>query len=42
MPTGGELVVRVLQENQIDFAFGIPAVHNLPIYDALLDSKVRS
>jgi acetolactate synthase I/II/III large subunit len=42
MPTGGELVVKVLQENQIDFAFGIPAVHNLPIYDALLDSKVRS
>ena len=42
MSTGGELVVKVLQEHSIDFAFGIPAIHNLPIYDALYDSKVRS
>ena len=35
MPTGGALVVDGLRRAQTRFVFGIPAVHNLPIYDAL-------
>src|ERR1700733_10978583 len=41
--TGGEVVVRALEEAGIRLAYGIPAVHNLPIYDALYGSKgIRS
>ena len=35
--TGGEAVVAALEANGADVAFGIPGIHNLPIYDALLD-----
>jgi thiamine pyrophosphate-dependent acetolactate synthase large subunit-like protein len=34
--TGGEWVVEALQAEGIHHVFGIPGVHNLPIYDALL------
>jgi len=40
MTTGGELVVKGLEESGIRLAFGIPAVHNLSIYDALYDSSL--
>lgn len=33
--TGGELVVDALARAGVRHAFGIPGVHNLPIYDAL-------
>lgn len=35
---GGEAVLRVLQLNGVDTIFGIPGVHTLDIYDALIDS----
>jgi acetolactate synthase I/II/III large subunit len=36
--TGGELVVRALEDEGIRFAFGIPGTHNIELYDALGDS----
>jgi acetolactate synthase-1/2/3 large subunit len=33
--TGGEIVVEVLARSGVDVVFGIPSVHNLPIYDAI-------
>lgn len=43
MPTGGALLVEGLERKQVPFVFGIPAVHNLPVYDALQGSeRVRS
>ena len=39
--TGGEAVVRQLEREGVDVAFGIPGVHTLEIYDALLDSDVE-
>jgi thiamine pyrophosphate-dependent acetolactate synthase large subunit-like protein len=37
--TGGEAIVRTLEQAGVRFAYGIPAVHNLPIYDGLYRSK---
>ena len=34
--TGGEWVVRALEQEGVRHVFGIPGIHNLPIYDALL------
>jgi len=39
--TGGEAVVSSLETNRVEAVFGIPGVHNLAIYDALLDSGIR-
>ena len=40
--TGGEMVVRALEDEGIPFAFGIPGTHNLELYDALAGAeKVR-
>ncbi len=33
--SGGEAVVRALEDEGIEFAFGIPGTHNLELYDAL-------
>jgi acetolactate synthase-1/2/3 large subunit len=33
--TGGDAVVDVLTEHGVEVVFGIPSVHNLPIYDAI-------
>ena len=38
---GGEAVVGALEANGVDTVFGMPGVHNLAIYDALLDSGIR-
>src|SRR5947209_5860300 len=35
--TGGQAVIASLRAHGIDTIFGIPGVHTLPIYDALLD-----
>lgn len=35
--TGGEAVVAALEANGVHLAFGMPGIHNLPIFDALLD-----
>ncbi|MEW6338457.1 MAG: thiamine pyrophosphate-binding protein [Acidobacteriota bacterium] len=37
--TGAELVVRVLEEEGVRFAFGIPGTHNIELYDALARSE---
>ena len=39
--TGGQAVIAALEKGGIDTVFGIPGVHNVDIYDALLDSKIR-
>lgn len=39
--TGGQAVVRALAEHGVDVAFGIPGVHTLALYDALIDSPIR-
>lgn len=38
--TGGQAVVRALEANGVEVAFGIPGVHTLALYDALVDSKI--
>ena len=37
--TGGEIVVRALEDEGIRFTFGIPGTHNIELYDALGDSR---
>jgi acetolactate synthase-1/2/3 large subunit len=37
--TGGEIVVRALEDEGVPFAFGIPGTHNLELYDALARSR---
>ncbi len=36
--TGGEIVVRALEDEGILYTFGIPGTHNIELYDALADS----
>ena len=36
--TGGQAVIATLQAHGVDTMFGIPGVHTLPIYDAMLDT----
>ena len=37
--TGGQLVVRALEDEGIALAFGIPGTHNIELYDALAESE---
>jgi thiamine pyrophosphate-dependent acetolactate synthase large subunit-like protein len=37
MPTGAQLLVKALKAHGIDTIFGVPGIHNLAIYDALVD-----
>ena len=37
--TGGEIVVRALEDEDIPFTFGIPGTHNIELYDALASSQ---
>jgi acetolactate synthase-1/2/3 large subunit len=39
--SGAELVVRALESAEVDTVFGIPGVHTLALYDALLGSGIR-
>lgn len=40
--TGGDIVVRALEDEGIPFTFGIPGTHNIELYDSLIRSeKVR-
>ena len=40
---GSEVVVEMLRTFKVDHVFGLPGVHNLPIYDALRDNpKIRT
>ena len=37
--SGGEIVVRALEDEGITCAFGIPGTHNIELYDALAESE---
>lgn len=37
--TGGQIVVRALEDEGIPFTFGIPGTHNIELYDALAESE---
>ncbi len=39
--TGADAVVRALEDEAIEFAFGIPGTHNIELYDSLAGSRVR-
>jgi acetolactate synthase I/II/III large subunit len=38
---GAEALMRSLEKEGVDFVFGLPGGANLPIYDALVDAKLR-
>jgi len=37
--TGGEIVVRALEDEEVAFTFGIPGTHNIELYDALATAR---
>jgi len=39
--TGGQAVVKTLEACAVKTIFGIPGLHNLAVYEALLDSSIR-
>lgn len=41
MSTGARILVETLERLGVETVFGIPGIHNLDIYDELLDSKLR-
>src|SRR5215213_1940198 len=41
MPTGAESIVELLAARGVDVCFGLPGVHNLPLWEALRDSPIR-
>jgi acetolactate synthase-1/2/3 large subunit len=41
MPTGAEMIVQALQSADVEVVFGLPGVHNLPLWEALRDSGIR-
>src|SRR4051794_37367444 len=41
MPTGAQLIVDLLESNGVDVCFGLPGVHNLPLWEALRESSIR-
>jgi thiamine pyrophosphate-dependent acetolactate synthase large subunit-like protein len=40
-PTGAELAIAMLEVNGVETVFGIPGVHTLALYDALVSSRIR-
>ena len=41
MPTGAQLILGLLEERDVEVCFGLPGVHNLPLWEALRDSPIR-
>ncbi|MEX2442415.1 MAG: thiamine pyrophosphate-binding protein [Alkalispirochaeta sp.] len=39
--TGAEALVHTLERLGVDTVFGIPGIHNLDVYDRLIDSRIR-
>ncbi|HYL15069.1 MAG TPA: thiamine pyrophosphate-binding protein [Terriglobales bacterium] len=37
--TGGDIVVRALEDEEVGFTFGIPGTHNIELYDSLARSR---
>ncbi|MDS0525781.1 biosynthetic-type acetolactate synthase large subunit [Clostridium sp. SHJSY1] len=38
---GAEIIIKLLENEEVEFISGIPGGFNLPIYDALYDSKIK-
>ncbi len=38
---GAQLILRLLEERGVEVCFGLPGVHNLPLWEALRDSPIR-
>ncbi len=41
MPSGAQVIVATLQAAGVDVCFGLPGVHNLPLWEALRRSPIR-
>ena len=41
IPTGGEVLVRCLEREGVEYIFGLSGGAAMPIFDALLDSKIQ-
>src|SRR5512136_2907354 len=41
LPTGGELLVRCLEREGVEYVFGLQGGAAMPIFDALYDSKIK-
>src|SRR6201991_5249997 len=41
MPTGAEVIVEQLEDAGVEVCFGLPGVHNLPLWEALRESGIR-
>jgi thiamine pyrophosphate-dependent acetolactate synthase large subunit-like protein len=41
MPTGARAIVDLLEERGVELCFGLPGVHNLALWEALRDSRIR-
>ncbi len=41
MPTGAETIVATLEDAGVEVCFGLPGVHNLPLWEALRGSSIR-
>ncbi len=41
IPTGGEMIVRCLEREGVEYVFGLSGGAALPIFDALADSKIK-
>ena len=41
MPTGAQLIVDLLEDHEVELCFGLPGVHNLALWEALRDSRIR-
>jgi thiamine pyrophosphate-dependent acetolactate synthase large subunit-like protein len=41
LPTGARLIVDLLEERGVELCFGLPGVHNLALWEALRESRIR-
>src|ERR687896_38506 len=41
MPSGAQVVVATLEAAGVEVCFGLPGVHNLPLWEALRSSSIR-
>ncbi len=41
MPTAAELLVKCLENEEVEYIFGIPGEENIAVMDALLDSNIK-
>jgi thiamine pyrophosphate-dependent acetolactate synthase large subunit-like protein len=41
MATGAEVIVEQLEDAGVEVCFGLPGVHNLPLWEALRESEIR-